>query len=329
MHVKKTILFCLLLLLTITWKPVCSEGDQSPMAPGGNMIYHDAVDYAVDNIGGGTGYGYIGGFSEFAFGGNPDQCWKGHLGVFDGTYVDDGDGSLELMTLSTLLLYSPSPYLTSEHTADFSSSSTPVWAVGDRTGLGFYQFTYANEGLPVVIIELNAFNRTNRKKEMKAYFYSDFDAGSTFDDNIAGYDPEREMVYVQDVDEKHATAAIAVIRGEVDNWILSNNGSEVSPSEDGGGDDAKTSFLLGETGGDYTDGTPKDCDLAVSVNVGELFPKEHSLIAFVVVGVTGRSPAEALAAACQAVDLAKRHYHRISVFLNEQPSHRHLAVPHE
>jgi len=295
----------------------------------GNCVYHTAVDYAVDNVGGGTGGRYTGGVTHFNFGGRTDQCWDGHLGISDGFYVDDGDGYTEFITHTILTMYDPSPSLVSEHTADFPHPLIPTWTTGAETNLGYAQFTYADDGSEGVIIDWEAINGSDETKEVTACFYVDFDVGGTFDDNVAGFDDSRSMVYIQDTDEDYSTAALAVIYGDLGNWILSTHGSPVSPDDEGGGEEAKLDFVLGNTGGDYTDATPQDCDAAVAIDVGVLLPDEGRYIAFAVTGAIGEDPDAALAQVEASIDQAHALYPSLSLFTNDPPAFRGKAVPVE
>jgi hypothetical protein len=204
-----------------------------------------------------------------------DHFFDGHFGFFDGTTVDDGDDFGADIVPGCFNLYDPSKGALDEKSADFLNEDNPAVMRGRGTGLEIQQFTSRNDrradGTPAnwLLVQTRVVNRSGVPKHVKWYKFIDMDISPTFNDDLAAFDPSRNMVYQFNASNNSAYIGMAVVLGNLTNFQINNFGAATSPDAN---DIVRAAFMNGRNGGDLSIPGPGDKNVALAADLGVIPP---------------------------------------------------------
>jgi hypothetical protein len=219
-----------------------------------------------------------GGWSEYRPGfpdAASDHFFDGHFGYFDGRTVDDGDDLGVDIVPGCFNLYDPSKGPLNEKSADFLAEDSSAVMKGRGTGLEIQQFTFLNDlradGAPAnwLLIKTRVANRSGVPKHIKWYKFIDMDVVDTFNNDMAAFDPARNMVYQFNASGNSAYIGMAVVLGNLTNFQINNFGMDTSPDAD---DAARAAFMNGHNGGDLSIPGAGDKNVALAADLGVIPP---------------------------------------------------------
>lgn len=204
-----------------------------------------------------------------------DHFFDGHFGYFDGTAVDDGDDLGADIVPGCLNLYDPSKGPLDEKSADFLNEGNPAVMRGRGTGLEIQQFTSLNDrradGTPAnwLLVQTRVVNRSGVPKHVKWYKFIDMDVLATFNNDLAAFDPSRNMVYQFNASGNSAFVGMAVVLGNLTNFQINNFGAATSPDAN---DAARAAFMNGLNGGDLSIPGAGDKNVSLAADLGVIPP---------------------------------------------------------
>jgi hypothetical protein len=221
-----------------------------------------------------------GGWTEYRPGfpdADADHFFDGHFGYYDGDAVDDGDDFGADIVPGCFDLYDPAQGPLDEKSADFLNQDLPAVMRGRGTGLEIQQFTSRNDrrgaagAIPAnwLLVQTRVVNNSGVPKRVKWYKFIDVDALPTFNDDLAAFDPSRNMVYQFNAAGNSAYVGMALVLGNLTNFQINNFGAATSPDADDAG---RAAFMNGHNGGDLSVPGPGDKNVALAANLGVIPP---------------------------------------------------------
>lgn len=205
-----------------------------------------------------------------------DHFFDGHFGYFDGTTVDDGDDLGVDIVPGCFNLYDPSKGALDEKSAGFLNEGNATVMIGRGTGLEIQQFTSLNDrradgATPAnwLLVQTRVVNRSGVPKHVKWYKFIDMDISTTFNNDLAAFDPARNMVYQFNTSGNSAYIGMAVVLGNLTNFQINNFGAATSPDAN---DAARAAFMKGLNGGDLSIPGAGDKNVALAADLGVIPP---------------------------------------------------------
>ncbi|MCI0694755.1 pre-peptidase C-terminal domain-containing protein [candidate division KSB1 bacterium] len=208
-----------------------------------------------------------------------DYFFDGHFGYFDGAAVDDGDDLGADIVPGCFNLYDPSKGPLDETSADFLNEGNPAVMRGRGTGLEIQQFTFLNDlradGTPAnwLLVQTRVVNKSGIPKRVKWYKFIDVDIMPTFNNDLAAFDPSRNMIYQFDASGNSAHVGMAVVLGNLSNFQINNFGAATSPDANDAG---RAAFMNGRNGGDLSIPGAGDKNVALAADLGVIPPGDSA-----------------------------------------------------